>query len=279
MKRRIIEINEALCTGCGDCIPNCPEGAIQIIDDKARLISDLFCDGLGACLGHCPVGAITVTEREADPYDERIVMENIIRQGNNVIRAHLRHLEEHGEKELLSIARNVLEAKGINIEPAAKHTHQQVHSGCPGSRAVDLSERTEETYEETGRRASQLRQWPVQMHLISPGASYFHKKDLLLAADCVAYAAGDFHKDFLKGKQLVIACPKLDDGQEVYLEKITALVDQTQINTLTVMIMEVPCCSGLLRLAQEGVNRASRKIPVKCIVVGIQGNILKEDWV
>jgi ferredoxin len=204
MKRKIITIDENLCTGCGRCIPNCAEGAIQMIDGKARLIGDLFCDGLGACLGHCPEGAIAIEEREAEPYDET------------------------GE---------------------------------------DAS------------RPSQLRHWPVQMHLVSPRTPQYQGADVLLAADCVAHAVGDFHNRWLKGKALMIACPKLDSRQEVYLEKIKALIDEAKINTLTVMIMEAPCCSGLLALAQKAVAEAQRKTPLQCVVVGVRGEILKEERV
>jgi hypothetical protein len=133
--------------------------------------------------------------------------------------------------------------------------------------------------DQDGHRPSALTHWPIQLHLISPMAPHFRGKDLLLAADCVPFTMGDFHKDYLQGKTLAIACPKLDSGQEVYLEKLTALIDEAKINTLQVMIMQVPCCSGLLRLAQEAVSRASRKVPVKCMVVGLQGEILQEQWV
>ena len=140
--------------------------------------------------------------------------------------------------------------------------------------------RKEETVDAAaGSRPSQLTHWPVQLHLVSPQAPHFQGCDLLLAADCTAYALGDFHKDCLKGKALAIACPKLDSEQEVYVEKITALIDEARINTLTVMIMQVPCCGGLLHLAKQAAAAAKRKVPLKCVVVGIQGGILKEEWV
>jgi len=283
MKRNIIKIDDDKCTGCGLCIPNCPEGAIQLIDGKARLISDLFCDGLGACLGHCPEGAITIEEREAEAYDEPRVMENIIKAGPNTIKAHLKHLRDHGQKEFLDQAVEVLKRKGLPnplesaCPPVAHHGHGG--GGCPGSRAMSFEKKTTEAPVEQGARPSQLTHWPVQLHLISPHAPHFQGADLLLAADCTAFSLGDFHKDYLKGKTLAIACPKLDDGQETYLEKLKALIDDAKINTLTVMIMQVPCCSGLLRLAQAAASQAARKIPIKCIVVGIQGAILKEEWV
>ena len=279
MKRQIIKIDEDKCTGCGLCIPNCPEGAIQIIDGKARLISDLMCDGLGACMGHCPEDAITVEEREAEPYDERKVMENIIRQGPNTIKAHLGHLRDHGQTEFLGQALEVLKEKNIPV-PEDKEEPMQGKSpcGCPGSQSVAFETKEPETGV-ISNQPSRLTHWPVQMHLVSPNAPQFQGADLVLAADCVAYAMGDFHESFLKGKALAIACPKLDEGQEIYLEKLKVFIDQAKINTLTVMIMQVPCCQGLLRLVQTAVEQSSRKIPVKKIVVSIQGEILEEEWV
>lgn len=275
-KRAIIKIDENKCNGCGLCIPNCPEGALRIIDGKARLISDLFCDGLGACLGHCPVGAIEVEEREAEPYDERQVMENIIKAGPNTIKAHLEHLWDHGEKEYFDQAVEVLKKNKIEV-PKMANQQFDVPCGCPGAAVRDFGKDEDQVQE--GIRPSQLRQWPVQLHLVPPGAPYFQGADVLLAADCVAFSLGDFHKDYLKGKALAIACPKLDEGQESYVEKLIALIDQAKINTLTVMIMEVPCCGGLLQIAKAALEKAKRKIPIKKIVVSIQGEIKQEDWV
>ena len=274
MKRKIIRIDEETCTGCGLCIPNCSEGAIQIIDGKARLVSDLFCDGLGACIGHCPEGAITVEEREAEAYDERKVMENIVEQGPNTIKAHLVHLKEHGQEVFLRQAIDYLKEKNIPV-PEGKSPSS---CGCPGAKSMTFAREDGAGEALAGRRPSQLSHWPVQMHLISPDAPHYRGADLLLAADCVAYALGDFHNDYLRGKTLAIACPKLDEGQAVYLEKLKALIDRAKINTLTVMTMQVPCCGGLLRLTQKAVEESSRKIPVKSIVVGLQGEILKEEW-
>jgi ferredoxin len=268
-------------------MPNCPEGAIQMIDGKARLVSDLFCDGLGACLGHCPVKAISVEEREAEPYDERRVMANIVKQGDNTIRAHLEHLKGHGQTDFCKQAVQFLKEQGLPnpLEKAeaahAKHDHA-AHSGCPGARSMAFAPAASTTApvaSDSSQRPSQLTHWPIQLHLMSPLAPQYQGRDVLLAADCVACALGDFHKDHLKGKTLAIACPKLDEGQEIYVEKIKALIDEARINTLTVMIMQVPCCGGLLQLAKEAASQATRKVPIKCIVVGMQGNILREDWV
>ncbi len=285
MKRKMIQIDEAKCDGCGLCLPNCPEGAIQLIDGKARLISDLFCDGLGACLGHCPQGAITIEEREAEPYNERQVMANIVKQGAPVIHAHLQHLKEHNELDYLRDAMNYLKENHLQIDltnpqaPGAAPS-QPPEGGCPGSRLMSFAPRSSAaSTDDAGKRASQLRHWPIQLHLISPRAPHYQGADLLLAADCVPFAMGDFHRDYLQGKALAIACPKLDEGQDVYVEKLAALVDEARINTLTVMIMQVPCCGGLLRLAKEAVARAQRKVPIKCIVVSLQGDVLSEEWV
>ena len=149
--------------------------------------------------------------------------------------------------------------------------------GCPGSRMVDLRE-TDVQEETTGKVKSQLTQWPIQMHLISPTAPYYQEADVLLTADCVAYAMGGFHPEYLKGKSIAIACPKLDAGQDVYVEKIKSWLEDAKINTLTVLIMQVPCCMGLLQLAQQAAQSSERKVPIKYIVVGLQGEILTEEW-
>ncbi len=285
-QRKIIKIDVDKCTGCGDCIPNCPEGAIQLIDGKARLISDLFCDGLGACIGSCPVDAITIEEREAKDYDERKVMENIVTQGKNTIVAHLKHLQDHGETTYLKIAVDVLKKKGIEIpkEFSQKQHAQAVHQAglqaCPGMRMMQFgSDETRADNAPVGDQPSALRQWPIQLHLVPVHAPYFQGKDVLLSADCVAYSLGGFHARYLKGRSLAIACPKLDTNKEIYVDKLVALIDEAKINTLTVMIMEVPCCGGLLYLAQEAAKKAKRKIPIKRIIVGIQGDIKSEDWI
>lgn len=276
MKRKIIEIDQEKCTGCGLCIPGCPEGAIQLIDGKARLISDRYCDGLGACLGFCPEGAITVQEREAEVYDERNVMENVILQGENTIKAHLRHLKDHDETEYLRQAVEVLTEKGIPI-PEADPT--PIFSGCPASQSMSLGNPGTTNLDQNKHVSSRLTHWPVQLHLVSPSAPHYQKSDLLLASDCSAFAAGDFHQSFLNGKTLAIACPKLDEGQTVYVEKLKAMIDEAEINTLTVLMMQVPCCGGLLYMAQNAADQATRKIPIKAMIVGLQGVILREEWI
>jgi hypothetical protein len=150
---------------------------------------------------------------------------------------------------------------------------------CPGSKTMDFNEDSAQDEDETGARQSQLKQWPIQLHLVSPQAPYFQEKDILLAADCVPFTLADFHKDYLKGKSLAIGCPKLDSDQDVYVDKIAALIDEAKINTLTVMIMQVPCCMGLSQIAKSGADKATRKIPVKQIVVGVEGGqVISEEW-
>ena len=278
--RKIVDIDEDKCNGCGQCVPNCMEGALQIIDGKARLISDIFCDGLGACIGHCPQGAITISERNVKPYDETKVMAtNIVPNGVNVIRAHMEHLRDHDATEYLDEAVEYLKKNGIEnpLDSDVESKSMNVHCNCPGSH--------EQVFDDggvgdvSGKRVSQLRQWPVQLHLVSPMAPYYGGKDVILAADCTAYALGDFHKDYLSGRSLAIACPKLDAGQEIYVSKLVSLIDDAKIKSLTVMIMEVPCCRGLFNVAEAAVSKASRKIDVRLIVVGVRGDVVADEVV
>lgn len=253
--REVIEIDEELCDGCGDCVTACAEGAIAIIDGKAKLISDVYCDGLGACLGHCPQGALKVIEREADAFDEQAVED------------HLQRLRKG--KPVLSPGPQL----SVVSQPA-----MMGGGSCPGSRAQMHQPMAAPETGGTGG-PSQLRHWPVQLHLVPPTAPFFQGQDVLLAADCVAFAVGDFHQRFLAGSSLAIACPKLDSNQEIYLQKLVAMIDIAEIRSLKVMVMEVPCCGGLVRLAEEAVRRANRDITVECIVVGTQGHILGEHQI
>jgi len=278
-KRKIIKIDETNCNGCGLCIPNCPEGAIQIIDGKARLISDLFCDGLGACIGHCPQGAITIEEREAQEYDERKVMENIVKQGENVIRAHLLHLKGHNQKEYLKQALDYLKEKGLKnyLEESIteEHKHHEISSGCPGSKIMDF--RQKERFKEekaTVKAESQLKTWPIQLMLVPPFAPYLNNADLLIAADCVPFAYADFHQDLLKDKVLLVGCPKLDDIK-VYQEKINQTFKNNNINSITYAHMEVPCCFGLVSIIKQAISESGKDIPFKEVVISIKGEKLK----
>lgn len=305
MKREIVVIDEEKCNGCGLCVPECHEGALQIIDGKARLISDLFCDGLGACIGHCPEDALTIEEREAQPYDERKVMEIMVEKGDNTILAHLRHLQDHGEHVFLKQALDYLEEENYSLDLTefksknsnmkeivndlfGKHSKSGVpHSGptggCPGSMArefnIDQEKVAQAGSSVTGDIKSELRQWPVQLHLLNPQANYFRNADVVLAADCAAFAVGDFHRKFLKGKTLAIACPKLDSNLESYVAKLTSMINDASINTLTVIKMEVPCCGGLVQMAQVAAQQADRKVPLKEVVIGVQGDVMGERWI
>jgi NAD-dependent dihydropyrimidine dehydrogenase PreA subunit len=292
MIREIVTIDEDKCNGCGICVPNCHEGALQIIDGKARLISELMCDGLGACLGHCPEGAIAIEKREADEYDEVVVVQQIIPKGINTLVAHMKHLKEHGETVFLKQAVGYLKQHAGEIPFSVDAVIAEVHStkvetsgcaggGCPGSQAVSFEPQNLRfaPAAPSAELPSALRQWPVQMHLINPAASSFQGTDLLLAADCVAFSLGNFHSKHLAGKSLVIACPKLDQGKEIYVDKIRRLIDEARVNTITVMMMEVPCCGGLSQLVKMAAAQATRKVPVKEIIVSIKGEILEEYWV
>jgi ferredoxin len=273
VKRKIIKIDETKCNGCGLCIPNCPEGALQIIDGKARLVSDLFCDGLGACVGHCPEGAITIEEREAQRYDERKVMENIARQGANVIKAHLGHLKGHGEHQYLKEAMNFLKERKMEVPMDAPHGHGHGPSGCPGSTAMDMRREIRWTKDD-GRgteHESELRNWPVQIHLVPPHAPYLEGADILIAADCAPFAYADFHQDLLKGKVLLIGCPKLDDAQ-FYTEKMTEILKNNNIKSITCAHMEVPCCFGLVSIIKSAIQACGKDIPFEEVTIGIKGD-------
>jgi NAD-dependent dihydropyrimidine dehydrogenase PreA subunit len=292
MIREIVNIDEELCNGCGLCIPNCHEGALQIIDGKARLISELMCDGLGACLGHCPEGAITIEKREAVPYSEVEVMKEMVDKGKNTVIAHLKHLKEHNETgflhEGMSFLKDHRNELNFDLEDVIDEMHGNkpasasgcATGGCPGSRTVVFDKPTDlKLAGVVADQPSQLRQWPVQLHLVNPMAPYFQKADLLIAADCTAFTIGNFHSKWLKDKSLVIACPKLDHGTEIYINKLAMLIDEAKVNTITVMIMEVPCCGGLISMVREAKQMCSRKVPVKAIVVSIKGEILSEEWI
>lgn len=280
MKRNIITIDDEKCNGCGLCVPDCPEGALRIIDGKARLVSDLFCDGLGACIGTCPEGAISVETREAEPYNERLVMENVVKQGPGVIRAHLHHLKEHGETGFLREAVEYLQEKNIPIPDYDPPVMAGEACGCPGSAAIDMRGRRQEGHGAGApgpKVASELRQWPVQLKLLNPGASYFEGADLLVAADCVPFAYGDFHRDFLAEKTVIMFCPKLDPYVEEYIEKLAAVLSRHGIRSITVARMEVPCCGGVNVILQRAMEKAGKTVPVKEVVISVRGEVIGEE--
>ena len=276
-KRKIIKIDEDKCTGCSLCIPNCPEGAIQIIDDKARLISDLFCDGLGACIGECPEGAISIEEREAEAYSESKVMENIVKQGKNVIKAHLVHLKEHGETKLLDEAMGFLKEKKIEVPDFEKKAGQGAHGhACPGSKMMELTKRTKSASKSASSGEtvpSELGNWPIQINLVPPFAPYLDGADILIAADCVPFAYPDFHKDLLAGKVLLVGCPKLDDTA-FYKEKFNQILKQNAVKSITYAHMEVPCCFGLIGVLKDAISGSGKNIPFEEVTISVKGEKL-----
>ena len=235
--RNIVKIDEQKCNGCGECVNACAEGAIEIIDGKAKLVNEVYCDGLGACIGHCPQDAITVEQREADEFDE---------QATKV------HLEEH------------------------KTSQRQADFVCPGMMAKNLRDKAEPTESGSVSVPSQLSHWPVQLKLVSPQAPYFANADLLLVADCVPFAMGDFHDKFLKNHSIAIGCPKLDDSR-FYIEKLAEIIKMNELNSLTVIHMEVPCCSGLTYIAKEAIAGSGAKLSFEDITIDLRGNVTKTE--
>ncbi len=244
MKRTIISIDPEKCDGCGLCVDACAESAIQLVNGKARLIRDDYCDGLGACLGDCPQSAITLIEREADAFN------------SDAVEAHLQ---------------NKAKPQPADTEPKRENKP----FGCPGMAAFSF-EATSECKQESalpanGETPSALRQWPIQLALVPIQAPYWNQADLLLAADCTAFSLGGFHARLLAGRRLIIACPKLDDTRG-YQEKLTAILAQNEVRSLTVARMEVPCCGGLTRLAQEALAHSGKDIPFETLTIGIHGD-------
>lgn len=238
--RNIVKIDEEKCTGCGLCVTACAEGAIKIIDGKARLASEIYCDGLGACIGHCPEDAITIEQREAEEFDEEATKEYLAREKNAQI---------------------------------------QTDFVCPGMAAKELRRRdVPEGAAQGGTVPSQLGQWPVQLKLVSPHAPYFADADLLLVADCVPFAMGDFHNRFLRDHGIAVGCPKLDDVQ-FYIEKLTAILQANKLNSLTVIHMEVPCCSGLTHIARQAIAQSGIEMTFEDVTIGLQGNVRQTETI
>lgn len=271
----------------------CHEGALQIIDGKARLINDLFCDGLGACIGTCPVDAIEFEEREAEPYDEETVIRSMLDAGENTVVAHLRHLREHGESQYVHQAFKVLESVGWNVPDIKKKVLAGVQvgaphqgGGCPGS-AVRQMHPAAGNFGGLANPAapvapagpaapgvSRLGQWPVQMKLVPVGAPFFNGADLLVSADCVPFAYANFHEDFLKDRVVLVGCPKLDDVA-FYQEKLTAIFSQNQIRSVTVVKMEVPCCGGIAQAVKNALAASGKIIPLADVTVGVEGDLVR----
>lgn len=256
MIRTIIKINEDLCNGCGLCVNACHEAAIGLINGKAKLLRDDYCDGLGNCLPACPTNAITFEEREAVAYNEEEVKQNMLNK-----------VSEH--------------KKATEGSVTAKTHQEERHEfpfGCPGSRAMSLQrEENQVTAKEENVRSStpsMLRQWPVQIQLVSPNAPYFQNANLLIAADCTAYAFGDFHQ-FMKNKITLIGCPKLDDVD--YSEKLTQILVNNQIKSLTVIRMEVPCCGGIVNAVKTALTNSGQMIPWSVVTISTDGTILEDN--
>ncbi|QOX80410.1 4Fe-4S binding protein [Trichlorobacter lovleyi] len=249
MLRKIVKIDPDKCDGCGLCVPSCAEGAITIINGKAVLAADNLCDGLGACLGECPKDAISIEERDTEAFDEAAVVQHLTKAGKAAPAQH-----GHGQ---------------------AAHAHG---GGCPGSRMQSFGkpETAAAPATATGsaraNRQSRLTQWPVQMQLVSPTAPYFQGADLLLTADCVPVAYAGYHEDFLDGKAVIMGCPKLDDNQ-FFMNKLIEILKSSDIRSVTVLKMEVPCCGGIAWAAKEAIKHCGKIIPYAEVTIGIQGNL------
>ncbi|UCE28450.1 MAG: 4Fe-4S binding protein [Candidatus Coatesbacteria bacterium] len=255
--REIVKIDEEKCDGCGLCVPACAEGAIQIIDGKARLVDDKYCDGLGACLGECPRDAITMEEREADDFDEAAVEEHLAGTG---------------------AARGVVNAEsgGTRAEARAQSA-EEIACGCPGAATMDMRAERKAGAAGGGRLVSELGQWPVKIELVNPRAPYFEDADLMVIADCSPLAYANTHPDLVKDHAIAIGCPKFGDV-EFYIKKLSAIVANNNVHTVAVARMEVPCCGGLTRAVVDAVKASGKNVPVEEIVVGIGGEILNRQW-
>lgn len=262
MIRKIVHIDEAKCDGCGQCIPSCAEGAIALVNGKARLSGDALCDGLGACLGECPQGAITVIEREADAFDEAVVATHLARQGRAPAADHAAKAPAPAPARPRPL---------LSVVPSGDPAPQG--GGCPGSRSRTLSPRAAPPANAAAAPASgesRLAHWPVQLHLVPVGAPWLDGADLLVAADCVPFAYARFHDDLLAGHALVVGCPKLDDNR-FYAEKLGQMLARSDVRSVTVARMEVPCCGGISMAARQAIAASGKAIPLRDVVVGVDG--------
>lgn len=269
----------------------------MIIDGKVRMISELMCDGLGGCVNKCPHGAMTVVQVEAEPYDESATIAKLSRQGKNTVLAHLKHLKEHGETIYLQEGFEWLKRNGgkVKFDAAAviaevnsyeafyeimgssMHTSPVSSGEQCGSADVAIEKPGSDSVGETPAAQSWLKNWPIHMNLINPSAASFRNFGMLFAADCVAFAMGDFHSRYLKGKSLAIACPKFDNSQDEYIEKLSLMLEKSNVNSITVMMMDVPCCAGLIHIVKQAVLWSQRKIPIRKITVSVNGEVIKDE--
>ncbi len=254
VKRQIITIDEEKCDGCGNCVPACVEGALQVIDGKARLMKESYCDGLGACLGDCPQGALHVTTLEVDAYDEPGVLGYLQQTAPARVEQHVAHLREHGIES--------------SYKPAGKPQLADIPL-CPSVQARGWDERRTTNDEFAGGRVkSELHQWPVQLQLLPVRAPFFDGADLTLIADCVPFANPNMHADFVRGSAIAVGCPKLDDAQ-AYIDKVTQILQNNTIRSLKVAYMEVPCCRGLVFIAQQALKASGKEVPFEIVMVPI----------
>ena len=274
MKRRIIEINEAKCNGCGLCAAACHEGAIGMVDGKAKLLRDDYCDGLGDCLPTCPTGAIRFIEKDTLAYDEAAVKANLARKQAEA-RQSMTGAEQARANSMSEACRSVAAAgKAAQADAAAPSLDTPVFHGCPGSRAMSLKKHAPLAQaEDAAAMPSQLTNWPVQIKLAPINASYFDNANLLVAADCTAFAYASFHRDFIQGRVTLIGCPKLDMVD--YTEKLEAIISQNEIKSLTILRMEVPCCGGLETAAKTALKNSGKFIPWNVVTISTDGEILK----
>ncbi|MGD8540522.1 MAG: 4Fe-4S dicluster domain-containing protein [Candidatus Aminicenantes bacterium] len=262
-KRKIIEIDRELCDGCGLCTEACAEGALVLDDqNKAVLAKEIYCDGMGACLDVCPVGALKIIERESDAYDPKATFDHVLKTRGKEAAAHVHGIGcDHDHPETCPPSGQRSDAPQFGM------------GGCPGSMAREIKRNAEADSQKSVSGNSELSQWPIQLHLVSPYAPYFNNSDLLIAADCTAFSLGSFHQDLLKGKKLIIACPKLDDTSP-YVEKLAEILKNNTIYSLTVATMVVPCCSGLEHIVDRAVELSGTNIRVKKLKVGIDGQVV-----
>jgi len=261
-KRKIIEIDREKCDGCGLCTEACAEGALVLDDDnKAVLAKEFYCDGMGACLDVCPVDALKIVEKETEAYDPKATYQHVLKTRGKDAAENVHGIENsHRESEENHVENSISESSHFPM-------------GCPGSMAREIKKTPKSNVDKAISGSSELSQWPIQLHLVSPYAPYFNETDLLIAADCTAFALGSFHQDLLKGEKLVIACPKLDDTSP-YIEKIAEILKNNTIYSLMVAIMIVPCCSGLYHIVEQAVEQSGTKINIKKVVIGIDGKII-----